>query len=131
MDAEGYRKYRWTGEEQVVSYSSPIIATIHDKKYLLCLMRQGLVSLNPATGRENFKYWFRARVPESVNAARPLVINDKVFLSISYRVGSALLQVQPNGKSYKVLWRKPDNMQTHWSTAIHVDGYIVRVQWKA
>lgn len=124
MDAEGDQKYRWTGEEQVVSYASPFIATIHDKKHLLCLMRQGLVSLDPDTGKENFKYWFRARVHESVNAARPIVIDDKIFLSSSYRVGSALLQVQSDGKHFKVLWRKPDNMQTHWSTAIHVDGFI-------
>lgn len=116
--------YRWTGEEMVVSYSSPVVATIHGKRHLLCLVRHGLVSLDPQTGRENFKYWFRPRVHESVNAARPLVIGDRIFLSSAYKQGSALLRVNPDGASYKVEWRDQRNMLTHWSTAIHVDGYI-------
>lgn len=117
-------KYEWTGEEMVKSYSSPIVATIHGKRHLLCLMRQGLVSLDPQTGEENFKYWFKARVYESVNAARPVVIGNQIFLSAAYRVGSALLEVNDDGKSYKEVWRDPRTMLTHWSTAIHHEGYI-------
>jgi len=117
-------KYAWTGEEQIASYSSPIAATIHGQRHLLCLLRQGLVSLDPAGGRLNFKYWFRSSDYESVNAARPVVIGDKIFLSAAYRVGSALLQVNEDGKGYRELWRNPRNMLNHWSTSIHVDGYI-------
>jgi hypothetical protein len=116
--------YQWTGDEMVVSYSSPIIAEIHGQRHLLCLMRQGLVSLNPENGGLNFSYWFRARVHESVNAARPVVIDDQIFLSAAYQVGSALLKVNPDGKSFKEVWRDRRNMLTHWSTPIHVDGCI-------
>lgn len=116
--------YEWTGSEMVVSYSSPIIATIHGKRHLLCLMRQGLVSLDPSTGSENFHYWFRARVHESVNAARPVVIEDKILLSAAYRVGSALLQVKPDGRGVTELWRDSDNLLCHWSTPIPVEGFV-------
>lgn len=116
--------YKWTGEEQIVSYSSPIVATIHGKRHLLCFLRHGLVSLDPKTGQQNFKHWFRARSFESVNAARPLVIGDKIFLSAAYRKGSGLIQVNPDNKSYKVLWEDSRNLLTHWSTAMHVDGFI-------
>ncbi len=117
-------KYRWTGEEILISYSSPFAATIHGKRHVLCLLRQGLISLNPQDGSVNFKYWFKSRKYESVNAARPLVIGDKIFISAAYQTGSALLQVGADGKSYKQLWRDRRNMQTHWSTPFHVDGYI-------
>lgn len=116
--------YKWRGNEKISSYSSPIAVTIHGKRHLLCLMRQGLVSLDPEDGSLNFKYWFRSMINDSVNAARPVVIDDKIFLSAAYEVGSALLQVEPNGKSYKELWRDPTNMLTHWSTTIHHDGYL-------
>ncbi len=116
--------YKWTGDEMVVSYSSPVIREIHGRRHLLCLMRQGLVSLDPADGSENFSYWFRARVHESVNAARPVVIDDKIFLSAAYQVGSALLKVEPDGKSFTEVWRDKKNLLTHWSTPIHVDGCI-------
>lgn len=116
--------YEWTGDEMMISYSSPIVAMIHGKPHLLCLMRQGLVSLDPKTGRENFKFWFRPRVHESVNAARPVVVDDKIFVSAAYRLGSALLQVKEDGQSYDVLWRDPRNMLNHWSTSIALDGHV-------
>ncbi len=116
--------YKWRGDEMVVSYSSPVIAEIHGRRHLLCLMRQGLVSLNPEDGKLNFSYWFRAKVHESVNAARPLVIDDQIFLSAAYQVGSALLKVSSDGKSCKQVWRDKRNLLAHWSTPIHVDGCI-------
>lgn len=115
--------HEWDDEEMVVSYSSPIVATIHNQRHLLCLMRQGLVSVNPETGEENFHYWFRSRTHESVNAARPVVVGDTILLSAAYKMGSALLKVQPDGKHFDVVWRDPDNLLTHWSTAIHLDGH--------
>ena len=117
-------KYEWTGEEMLVSYSSPIAVTIHGKRHLLCLLRHGLVSLNPKDGSVNFKYWFKSHSYESVNAARPLVIGDKIFLSAAYKLGSALLQINEDGMGYKELWRNRRNLLTHWSTPFHVDGYI-------
>ncbi|MCA9069599.1 MAG: PQQ-binding-like beta-propeller repeat protein, partial [Planctomycetaceae bacterium] len=116
--------YEWTGNEQIVSYSSPIAATIHGKRHVLCLVRHGLVSLDPKDGSEHFKYWFRSRAYESVNAARPIVLGNKIFLSAAYKVGSVLLDVQPDSKSVKEIWRDNRNLLTHWSTAIPVDGYV-------
>lgn len=116
--------YEWTGNEQIVSYSSPTVATIHGKRHLLCFLRHGLVSLDPQDGSLRFKYWFRSRAYESVNAARPVVLGDKIFLSAAYRVGSVLLKVAPDSGSVKEIWRDEENLLTHWSTAIPVDGYI-------
>ncbi len=115
--------YEWTGEEMVVSYSSPIAVTIHGKRHVLCLMRQGLVSVDPETGKENFHYWFRSRTHDSVNAARPVVVGDTIMLSAAYRVGSALLRVAEDGKSVEEVWSDPRNLLTHWSTAIDHDGH--------
>lgn len=115
--------YEWTGEEMVVSYSSPLAATIHGKRHVLCLMRQGLVSLEPQTGEEHFHYWFCSDSFESVNAARPVVVDDTIMLSSAYKVGSVLLQVAADGKSVTEVWRDRRNLLTHWSTAIHHDGY--------
>jgi outer membrane protein assembly factor BamB len=118
------RKYTWTGSEMMIGYATPVVDEIHGRRHLLCLVRQGLVSLDPKTGRENFHYWFRSRTHESVNAACPVVIGDKIFISAAYRVGSALLQVAKDGKTATELWRDTDNLQTHWSTTIHRDGFL-------
>ncbi len=106
------------------SYSTPTAATIHGKRHILCFMRTGLVSVDPATGEENFNFWFRSAEHDSVNAARPVVVGNQVFLSAAYDTGAALLEVHPDGRKYDVVWQDVDAMQTHWSTAIEHHGYL-------
>jgi outer membrane protein assembly factor BamB len=121
-DGPGNAAYKWTGDEMLVSYSSPIAATIHGQRHLLCLVRQGLVALEPKTGRVRFKYWFRSRINDSVNAARPVVVGDQVLLSAAYETGAALLKVHRDGEGFDEVWRNRRGMSTHWSTPIHRDG---------
>ncbi len=106
------------------SYSTPTAATIHGKRHVLCFMRPGLVSVDPATGDINFSFWFRSELHDSCNAARPVVVGDNVFLSAAYETGAALLKVEPEGKTYDVIWRNINAMQNHWSTSIYHDGYL-------
>ena len=104
----GEQPYRWTGQERLASYSSPVAVTIHGRRHILCLTRQGLVSLDPANGEVNFSCWFQSPVEESVNAMCPVVWDDLVLISAAYyRVGSVLLRVKPDGNSFEEVWRSP------------------------
>jgi outer membrane protein assembly factor BamB len=109
---------------KLASYATPLAATIHGKRHVLCFMRPGLVSVDPQTGEPNFSFWFRSQLHDSVNAARPVVVGDRVFLSAAYETGAALLKVHADGKKYDVVWQDVDAMQNHWSTCIHHDGYL-------
>ena len=97
--------------------------TINGKRQILCLMRQGLVSLDPQDGHLNFKYWFSARMSNSAIAARPVVFGDKIFLTGSYRAGCALVEVDAACKSVKRLWTNA-GLEAHWSTPIYFEGYL-------
>lgn len=112
--------YEWQGDEMLVSYSSPTLAKIAGEDHVLCLLRQGLLSLDPWTGETHFRYWFRSQVHESVNAARPIVVGDDVLVTAAYRTGSALLHITPEG--FDEVWRDRSNLECHWSTPIAVDG---------
>jgi outer membrane protein assembly factor BamB len=116
-------RYRWTGNEELISYSSPLAVTIHGKRQILCLMRQGLVSLDPQDGHLNFKYWFSPRMSNSAVAARPVVFDDRIFLTASYRLGCVLLEVDASCKSVKPLW-SGGRPAAHWSTPIYFEGYL-------
>jgi outer membrane protein assembly factor BamB len=134
------RPYEWTGEEKQASYSSPVLATIHGKKHLLCLMRQGLVSLDPANGQINFSRWFQSFEDNSVNAMCPVVQDDLILISGAYfRVGAVVLKVKPDGKSLDEIWRIPRSpfvrdretgrflapvLEQHWNTPILHEGYL-------
>jgi outer membrane protein assembly factor BamB len=110
--------------EKLASYATPLAATIHGKRHLLCFMRPGLVSVDPRTGEEQFSYWFRSQLHDSVNAARPVVVGDEIFLSAAYETGAVLLKVDETGRNVVPVWRDVDAMQTHWSTPIHHHGYL-------
>lgn len=118
------KPFKSTGKEMLISYASPVLAEINQRKHLLCFLRQGLVSLDPATGAEQFKFWYRAKVHESVNAAMPVVVDDHILLSAAYELGAVLLKVAADGKSVSEVWRNPEVLTTHWSTVLHYEGYF-------
>lgn len=120
-------KVRYRVSDELAAYASPVLATIHGRRYCFVFARGGLVALEPATGKVDFHFPWRAKSLESVNASNPVVVGDRVFLTESYGPGSALLQVKPGG--YDVLWTDADkprrkSMQAHWNTPIHHDGYV-------
>jgi outer membrane protein assembly factor BamB len=114
----------WKTWDKQASYSTPVAATIGGRRQVLCLTRQGLVSLDPKTGAVNFSFWFRSRVNDSVNAMSPVVEDDLIFISAAYyKIGSVLLRVKPDGKSVEELWRGTA-LELHWTTPIYLDGYV-------
>jgi len=120
----GEPKLRWPRTEKQASYSTPTVATIRGKRHLLCLMRQGLVSLNPTNGEVNFSFWFRSRLNDSVNAMTPVVVDDLILISAAYyRVGSVLLRVKEDGKGVERVWRDTV-LETHWNTPIYDNGFV-------
>ncbi|PYM14808.1 MAG: hypothetical protein DME18_05955 [Verrucomicrobia bacterium] len=120
----GEPKVQWKRWDKQASYSTPVAATVNGQRQLFCLMRQGLVSLNPTNGNVNFSFWFRSRVEESVNAMNPVVVDDLVFISAAYyRIGSVLLRVKPDNRSFDEVWRSTV-LEIHWNTPIYHDGYL-------
>jgi len=103
------------------SYSAPIVHKIHGRDVCLALVREGLLAFDPTDGsKERFFPW-RASTFESVNAASPVVWQDKIFISETYEIGSALLQLDP--VQLKPLWidstsRKEQLLRAHWSTPL-------------
>ncbi len=120
----GQRTVKWQAWEKQASYATPVACTIHGRRQVLCLMRQGLVSLNPTNGAVNFSFWFRSQVTESVNAMNPVVVDDLILISAAYyKIGSVLLRVKPDGKGVEEVWRSTV-LETHWTTPIYHDGFL-------
>jgi outer membrane protein assembly factor BamB len=135
----GERKYRWSGEEKLASYSSPIAATLQGQRMILCFMRQGLAAVNPTNGAVQSVKWFQSEANDSVNAMTPVILGNDILISAAYyRMGSALLHVEPDGKSFGEIWHQPANpllrdpnggfeepiLGMHWSQPLLVDGYL-------
>jgi len=121
---------RWrAGREWGPSYASPVPAVIHGQRRVFVFAggesdppSGGLMSIDPATGRVDFVFPWRSRTHESVNASCPIVFDNKVFISASYRTGSALVDVRPDF-THRVIWTTQE-IGLHFNTAVYRDGYL-------
>ena len=117
------------GKAWGASYASPVPAVVHGKRRVFVFAggeseppSGGLMSIDPATGRVDFSFPWRSRTYESVNASCPVVFDNKVFISASYRTGGALIEVRPDF-THRVVWTNPD-FALHFNTAVYRDGFL-------
>lgn len=145
---------RWQATDELASYASPVIANLkppappgdESVKELpdrgastggaggfhaprcFALARGGLAAFDPATGKVDFQFPWRASKLESVNASSPVVVDDQVFISEAYGPGAALLRVKPDG-GHEVVWQdqprsRERSLELHWNTAVHDAGHL-------
>ncbi len=123
-------KVLWqAGDRWGPSYATPVPAVVHGRPTVFVFAggesrppTGGLLSLDPRTGHIDFRFPWRSRSYESVNASSPLVIGNRVFVSATYETGSALLEVQPDFR-HRVVWTT-DRVGLHWNVPIHRDGHL-------
>lgn len=114
----------WKSGNDRPTHSTPILTTIHGKEQALFMAERGIVSLDPADGRELWHHPFPHRTS---TAASPVVWQDVVNCAAAYGVGGAACKVVRKGETWETeeLWRSPGNdTAAHWSTAIALNGYL-------
>ncbi len=123
-------KETWrAGDTWRAGYASPVLATLHGKPRVLVFAGSdddpptgGLLGIDPADGRVAFRFPFRSRTYASVNASNPVVHDNRVFLSSSYRTGGVQVEIGPDD-SVREVWRTRD-FGAHFMTPILRDGHL-------
>jgi outer membrane protein assembly factor BamB len=120
-------KVRWQTGDDLASYASPVAAKIRERDVVIVFARGGLLAIDPEKGETLASFPWRARLLESVNASSPVVVDDEVFISETYELGSALVRF--TGTAFEEIWtdrgrRRDRAMALHWNTAIEHDGYL-------
>jgi outer membrane protein assembly factor BamB len=82
-------------------------------------------------GKVDFEFPFRSKKYESVNASCPLIVENSVMISATYRTGTTLLKLAPDFKpstAWKMSDREhnegEDEMGLHWTTPVFKDGHV-------
>jgi outer membrane protein assembly factor BamB len=119
---KGAGKILWKATNDQPSYSSPVAATINNRRYLFVLTLANFVALDPSNGKVLFQYPFRPPIRSSVTAAAPVVVDDQVFLSASYGLGAVLLKITSEGP--KKIWSGDDILSNHYATSICLNGFL-------
>ena len=129
LDKATGREVWRAGKEWGPSYASPVPAVVHGKRRIFVFAggestppTGGLLSIDPANGRVDFSFPWRSRSYESVNASCPVVFDNKVFVSASYRTGGALLEIAPDF-THRVAWTTQE-FGLHFNTPIYKNGFL-------
>jgi len=112
-------KTLWKTKDYKEAYSTPTSFTQDGRKALAVFNGTGLAILEQGNGNELLFYPWKTGY--QVNAASPIVIDDKVFISSGYGHGSALLQIKQG--ALEPIWESK-KMQNHMNGCILIGGNL-------
>ncbi|MDD5522724.1 MAG: PQQ-binding-like beta-propeller repeat protein [Kiritimatiellae bacterium] len=115
----------WKVEDEIITHSTPVVATILDVRQVIFFVKSGLVSVAPGDGKLLWKFPFNFKVSTAIS---PVVSGDIVYCSAGYDVGSGACKISREGSGLKAteMWKIPGNkpIANHWSTPVCKDGYL-------
>jgi outer membrane protein assembly factor BamB len=118
-------KIAWKAFDEKITHATPVAATIHGQRQVIFFLQSGLLSVEPRTGKELWRYSFPFKVS---TAASPVVSGDIVYCSAGYGVGAGAVRIAKSGAGFTAteIYRMPGNqpLANHWSTPVVKDGFM-------
>jgi len=123
-------KLEWSsGNQWGRSYATPVAATMFGKRLVFVFAGGntkppvgGLLGLDPQSGHIHFHFPWRSNRYFSANASSPLVSGNQVFVSSSYDIEGALLEIESDFTHQVVYQGK--SFGSHWMTPILYKAYL-------
>jgi outer membrane protein assembly factor BamB len=114
----------WKGEDDMMTHSTPVVATILGVRQVIFFTQKGLVSVVPATGAVLWRFPFKFSIATAIS---PVVCGDIVYCSAAYGVGTSACKISQTRNEFAAtqIWSQPFNvLANHWSTPVCSQGYI-------
>ncbi|MBM3830469.1 MAG: alcohol dehydrogenase [Verrucomicrobia bacterium] len=109
----------WANGTYPAAYSSPLAFDLARDRAVVVFNAVGLTARAVSNGRI---LWHQPwTTTYNVNAATPIVLDDKIFISSGYGSGCALLQVTAN--SVRPVWSSK-NMRNHMNSCVLWQGHL-------
>ena len=123
-------KLEWSsGNRWGRSYATPVAAMMFGRRLVFVFAGGntkppvgGLLGLDPESGHIYFHFPWRSDRYFSANASSPVVSGNQIFVSSSYDIEGALLEIKPDFTHQVVYQGK--SFGSHWMTPILHDGYL-------
>jgi outer membrane protein assembly factor BamB len=113
----------WKSTDEGASYSSPVETALEGRPCVVFVARLNCLGIDPANGRVRFRFPFGVRGP-TVNAASPVMVGDRLFVSGAYGNGALLTRLPA---AEKPLWAEHEVLSCHYNTPLNVGDYLYGV----
>jgi outer membrane protein assembly factor BamB len=118
-------KVAWKAFDETPTHATAVVGNIAGQRQLVFFLKSGLLSVNPKTGAELWRYAFPFRVS---TAASPVIAGDIVYCSAGYGVGAGAVKVARTASGWTAteIYRKSGNapLANHWSTPVLDHGHL-------
>jgi len=114
----------WSALDDRQGYSSPMLVTVDGVRQILVFSGSRIAGLSPANGALLWDYPWQTM--QDINASQPIVLGrNRVFISSSYDMGAAVLEVTMSGGrgTVREVW-KNNRMKNQFSSSVLHEGYI-------
>jgi len=109
----------WSSSRDAAGYASPVFYENNGSVIMAMFGKDKIYAVNPENGKEIWSYNWKTGY--DVNAADPLIIGDRMFLSTGYNKGAVMLDI--SGQKPKELWTSRATA-SHFSSFVEYEGYI-------
>ena len=118
-------KLVWKSQDELITHSTPTVATILGQRQVIYFAKSGLVSVDAKDGKALWRFPFRFNVSTAIS---PVVADDVVYCSAGYGIGGGACKISKDGDEFKAtkLWEIAGDQEVanHWSTPVYRDGYL-------
>ena len=109
----------WKSDNDVSGYATPVPYQ-KDGTTKVCLFgKDSVMGLDPETGTVLWSYPWQTK--HDVNAANPIIHDEKVFITSGYGHGCALIDI--SSSELKLVWENK-NMRSQMSGPVLIDGFL-------
>lgn len=109
----------WKTRDTGHAYSTPALMNIGGRDHLAVFNGEGLVVMDTSKGREIASYPWKTKY--DVNAATPIVIGNRIFISSGYNHGCAMLELTDEG--LVSVWESKE-MRSQLSGCVLFNGHL-------
>ena len=109
----------WANGNYAAGYASPIAFDLARDRAVAVFSAAGLTGRAVSNGRVLWHHTWRTSY--DVNAATPVIFEDKIFISSGYGSGCALLQM--SAKGIQQVWSNK-NMRNHFNSCVLWQGHL-------
>ncbi|MBN1798433.1 MAG: PQQ-binding-like beta-propeller repeat protein [Spirochaetales bacterium] len=109
----------WQSKASATGYSTPVLYEQGGIRYIALFGQRAVYGVEFETGKVAWSLPWQTSY--DVNAADPIIFDNKVFISTNYRRGCALADIQTAPPQF--LW-KSDLFSSHFSSFVYNRGYI-------
>jgi outer membrane protein assembly factor BamB len=115
-------KVVWSSPKGPSGYASPVPFDSGGQHGVAIMAKHTLEAVKPATGKSLWRFPWKTQY--DVNAADPIIFDDKVFISSGYGHGAALLDIS-HGKP-SLVWENKE-FRNHIATSVLWKGFLYGV----